>query len=100
MKTILSPEEIHTVKYYYKFFDSIPEEKWCKGFYFVNNNTYCAMGLLKVNKMPLEPLQNIIGKVFSCDVENINDGERGSKTEFTHPKTNILNALKQCIGDE
>lgn len=61
----LTPQQIHDAKGFAKYFDGIPEDKWCEGG-FTKGERHCALGHLGVQAWShtLEGRAVILGELF------------------------------------
>ncbi len=109
----LSPNEIHEIKQFIRFFDRIPKKNWCVG-HFIDeeNNVRCAAGHLgvtvnhhtiravKLSKllMPIYFLIKSMDQKTQLQLINSIDAVIIINDDIDvlgkHPKTRIINALK------
>lgn len=85
-----------TVDEYIKFFEAIPEDKWCTG-NFHKGEKSCALGHLRNAGLDDDFLHDILRSVmpFGANVVVINDGLSNSFRQHT-PKKRILAALEEA----
>ena len=92
----LTPNQIHDAKVFYRFFNRIPEEKWCRNYFFMGNQR-CVLGHLGViTRSDLNPSAQKLISLFRAydrrDPADINN------STFNMPKQNILNHLKKMFS--
>ena len=89
----LSPQEIHDLKEVYEFFNSIPEEKWCKYSLITPTKQRCAVGHLSYGSPLCMKIISIIIKYnpeVTLDMKN--DSEEGTA------KQNTLSYIKEILN--
>lgn len=91
----------YTVDYFIEKFSKIPKEKWCVEKFSYPDGRKCALGHCGVTltSIPKEGriLNDIFQKYYNVWAWYINDGYYNIKnfSKYKHPKTRILNALKE-----
>lgn len=99
---IPTPQQIHTAKFYYCFFNAIPDEKWTQGIMRDRrNDRYCAVGHLRKEKVNGKALSRLFYSFYGEGIMRINDTDkiinRWGVSQEKHAKTNILTALKNIL---
>ena|ERR1700733_10901722 len=95
MKT---PQQIHDAKGYYKFFECIPEEKWCIGQFHNSEGQSCAIGHLVKSGDFTGESRCAFDALIGCNTTMLNDDPAGINRYLgPTPKQRILNKLKEII---
>lgn len=107
----LSPQQIHDAKRFYKFFESIPENKWCKRSLTdkIYGDVHCTLGHLgcKPGELSQEAIKlcNIIN-TWSDNKFTSKFGEEGfvilinDSSDDVNAKYNILSCLDEIIKSQ
>lgn len=116
----LSPFQIHSLKWFIQYYESIPVEKWCQG-QFHDGDKSCALGHLgatgdKVSELP--PLAKELCSIINVyrygnlayrneltlyntfSTTGINDASPPCRPQSSYPgnpKVNILSVLKKIL---
>lgn len=85
----------YNVDYFIKKFEAIPKNKWCTDVFYDYESRYCAAGHCGQTRFKVTDESRALSKIFGhFAVSDINDGITTS-FKGKHPRTRILNALKQ-----
>ena len=94
----------YNADYFIKFFEAIPDRKWCTRVYTDDEGRHCGYGHVYDASSGTDDiaccLRGIIWKIIRCDVSDVNDGLTkfcpARLLKFKRPRTRILHALREA----
>ena len=93
----------YNADYFIKFFEAIPDRKWCCNTYH-DGAKHCAEGHLGRGRMGLTPLKSRIFRTMILDCFTAHPADINDASSFCHarfrkfkrPRTRILHALREA----
>lgn len=95
----MNPSELRTAEDFKRFFEGIPDEKWCTQVYIDDNGRCCAMGHLGPNTLRAQVVRDLFENILVTNAATVNDGDHPDFQQPT-PKQRILAALDEIIAKE